>query len=213
MSPQHSLVEEAVAAARPVLVRKARNLDEADELAQELALKVLTRNPALPPLDDVGGYARTVALSLLAGRGRRRKSVAADGGHEHEVRNIKAESDPSAEAEIGEACEIMRAAFDRLRPTCRSILNGVYWHGEKVGTDTRKAALFRARQRLAFEMTNVKAGRPKPVPAKATPRKALRARVIRRLERAGVKVPNPAPISTLASLLRDTLGRRSGPSC
>ncbi len=150
---------------RPTIVKAAnqrlRNMDEAEELAQDVFVQAMQKIGQLRVPEAFGGWLRRIVHRMALNRLTRRQSAAACDPSILEATCLSRQNAPDEGAEDREAAADVRAAVARLGQLDRQTLQAFYLRGQTliemsnsfdapVGTIKRR--LHTARKRLAKEM-------------------------------------------------------------
>ena len=146
-------------------MRRVRNADEAEELAQDVFVQAMQKIDQLRVPEAFGGWLRQIVHRMAINRSTRtRFAIACD--PETLEATCYAVDEPDANAEDNEQAEAVRDGIERLNPLDRQTLKAFYMRGRtliemsdefEAPVGTIKRRLHVARKRLAKEMDLVQA--------------------------------------------------------
>ncbi len=154
---------------RPTIVglalRRVRNADEAEELAQDVFIQAMGKLDQLRVPQAFGGWLRQIVHRMAINRMMRQRVAMACDPETLEATCL-ASGSPDGDAEVREQADAVRAGIDRLGTLDRQTLMAFYLRGQSllemsdefdapVGTIKRR--LHVARKRLAREIDTMQA--------------------------------------------------------
>lgn len=145
-------------------MRRVRNADEAEELAQDVFVQAMQKIDQLRVPEAFGGWLRRIVHRMAINRATRRQTAAACDPFVLEATCLSVQDSPETCCERREQAEGVRAAVERLGVQDRQTLQAFYLGGQSllemsdsfnapVGTIKRR--LHTARKRLAREMEDI----------------------------------------------------------
>jgi RNA polymerase sigma-70 factor, ECF subfamily len=117
-----SLLDEHGAATLALLRRLCGNSHDADDLFQEVAVRVWRNRKARPILRNARGWISTIAYRAFLDHRVDRPNLATLDDDDRAFASVGGDRDPVAIAEVAERARLLDSAVAKLSPTLRSVI-------------------------------------------------------------------------------------------